>query len=63
MATAKLEYRIVCSGAGQHVHRRHLYTSPSLDKALQSVIDADHDAEMHPGHYVSVCSPWYIETR
>jgi hypothetical protein len=63
MAQAKLEYRIVCSGANEHAHRRHQYPKATLAKARQSVIDGDHDADMHPGHYVSVCAPWSIETR
>jgi len=53
-----LEYRVVCRHFPKSGHGTHVHPKRSLDHALQSVIDADHHAEMLQG-----TSPrhWYVE--
>ena len=58
-----IEYRVVCGGEGRQ-HRSHQWPKKDLKKAKQSVIDANHHAEMHPeSFYAKFCAPYRIESR
>ncbi len=59
----KTEYRMACSGEGRG-HAKHNWAKKNMAKAVQSTVDANHHAEMHPnGFYNRACAPYVVETR
>lgn len=59
----KTEYRMACTGEGRQ-HSKHNWGKKNMAKANQSVLDANHHAEMHPdGFYNRACAPYVVETR
>lgn len=58
------EYRVVCVDFGLDGHQLHKWTKLTEGRALQSVIDADHAAEVSPGgFYNRTCAPYRAQSR
>jgi hypothetical protein len=59
----KTEWRVVCSRYGTSGHSSHAWPKGTEAKARQSVIDADHHAEMNPGTFYAKEAPYVVESR
>lgn len=57
------EYRVVCAHFGEAGHSQHKWPKANQAKALQSVIDQDHHAEMHPGLWYAGEAPYQVQSR
>ena len=57
------EYRLVCARHGTAGHGSHWWQKRDRRRAVQSKIDADHHAQMHPTSYYSAEAPYRIEQR
>lgn len=60
---ADLEWRVVCARFGQRGHSTHAWKKPTEGKAVQSVIDLDHHAQMHPGSFYASEAPYQVQSR
>ncbi len=67
MTKPKIEYRVVCAKFGTQGHSDHVTVKKGKDakrKAIQSVIDANHHADMvSEGHFYKGEAPWRIQER
>lgn len=57
------EYRVVCGKHGQRGHSSHTWSKGSKQKAVQSVIDLNHHAEIHPNLYYADEAPYEVQER
>ena len=64
MTKPKTEIRVVCANYGAAGHASHTWPKRDLDKARQSVIDAQHRAEVgNPTAYYRGEAPYRIQVR
>ncbi len=60
----KTEYRVVCAKFGTRGHSQHVHIKASKAKAVQSVIDANHHADVvSEGHFYKGEAPWRTQER
>ncbi len=64
MTKTKTEFRVVCAKFGTQGHSDHVTVKHDKAKAVQSVIDANHHAEVvSEGHFYKGEAPWRIQER
>ena len=57
------EWRMVCAKYDDDGHQLHKYEKSTRHKAEQSVIDANHRADMDEGYFYEGCAPYEVQSR
>ncbi len=58
------EYRMCCSKFPARGHEKHAYRNTTdLRSITQSIINSNHDAEMHPDGSYADEAPYFLEVR
>jgi len=57
------EHRVVCSRFGTQGHSNHNWSKPDEKKAIQTVIDLNHHADINPDHFYAQEAPYRIQQR
>ena len=58
-----MQYRMTCAKYGELGHQLHHFVKSSKHSAEQSVIDANHKAEMDRYQTMIACAPYRVQAR